>query len=376
MQFSQIVGLEETKTHLRMLADEGRMPHALMLSGSEGVGALGLAVALAQYMACSNRHDGDSCGVCPSCRRMAKLQHPDLNFCMPVVKVPPTKDEDPEAYLRDRWIEALQTNPYLTPSRWYTELGATGKQGLISAEMAEAIIEKLWYKPVELPMKFMVVWQPERMHPVAANRLLKVVEEPPEQTVFLFVSHHPELVLPTILSRVQQVIVPPVLEDDMVKALQHEGADSAKAQEIARVARGNYAQALELLREGDNQEMLALLMDLLRSGYSNNYEGIFTWVSLVLALGREREKELLAYLARMVREIYMLNLNLPELCYLIGPAREFAAKVAPYVNGRNIGWLLDAYQEAYQHVAGNGNENIIFTDLGLRHCQLLGKGVV
>ena len=182
--------------------------------------------------------------------------------------------------------------------------------------------------------------------------------------------------LPTILSRVQQVIVPPVLEADMVKALQQEGADAAKAQEIARVARGNYAQALELLREGDNQEMLTLLMELLRSGYSNNYEGIFTWVSLVLALGREREKELLAYLARMVREIYMLNLNLPELCYLIGPAREFAAKVAPYVNGRNIGWLLDAYQEAYQHVAGNGNENIIFTDLGLRHCQLLGKGVV
>ena len=206
MRFADIIGQESLKRHLAESVNKGRISHAQLFSGAAGVGTLPLAIAYAQYLNCQNRHDGDSCGECPSCRQIAEAAHPDLHFVFPVNKQGKKSGEVVlSGEFMPLWREILaDTAGYFTPQQWYDrlDLGKTLK-GLITAREADEIIRRLQFKSFESEYKIMIIWQPEAMNDEAANKILKILEEPWEKTVFLLVSERPDLLLPTIISRVQ-----------------------------------------------------------------------------------------------------------------------------------------------------------------------------
>lgn len=373
MLFKDVVGQDESKALLRQYVREARVPHALLFSGREGSGALPLALAFAQYMACPNRGPEDACGECPTCRKMSRLMHADLHFCVPLISG--REAGDPAQVVSETMgllRELLGESGYFSEMEWYARQGDSTKQGSISAAASARVLDTLWLKSFELPYKFMVVWLPERMHPVAANRLLKIVEEPPEGTVFLFASSHPELVLPTIMSRVQQVLLPPVAETAIEGALRARvGLEASRAHSIARAACGSYTAALDLVEAGGETTYLPLLEDLYRCATGRQYAALIEWVARVEQLGREQQKAMLRYFARMLRELYVLNLGQEALCHLLDDELAFARGMCPYIDGRNVGWLLDEYTETLAQVTRNGNARIVFTDFAMRHCRML-----
>ncbi|PID90197.1 MAG: DNA polymerase III subunit delta [Bacteroidetes bacterium] len=373
MQFRDVIGQENVKRLLRQRFNEGRMPHAMMLSGATGAGGFPLALALAQYMACSHRTEEDSCGQCPTCKKMAKIAHPDLHFCMPLIR---NRESDDPATVEADMLDALRAQvadtPYFSESEWYARLGDSAKQGSISAAASRRIVEALWLKSFEIPYKFMILWLPERMHLAAANRLLKIVEEPPEGTYFILLSVRPHEVLPTIASRVQQTLLPHLEQPTIARALEDRGlAQGQVALEVAQACQGDFTEAQRIAEEGGESPFLNLMQALYRGAIANRYPDLMDWVETVAKLGREPQKEMLAYFARMVREMYMFNLGQGDLCFSIGQEREFAQKVSPYVHGRNVGWLLDEYSTTLYQIARNGNPSIIFTDMAIRHARMI-----
>lgn len=378
MLYKDVVGQGDVKRILRQRVQEGRISHATMLSGASGAGGFALALATIQYMSCSNRSETDACGTCPTCKKVGKLMHPDLHFCLPLFA---EIDKKEQAAVEAETLVALRTqldsSPYFTESDWYGRLGNSSKQGSISAAASRRIVEVLALKSFELPYKFMVVWLPERLHPTAANRLLKIVEEPSEGTYFFFVSIRPQDVLTTIRSRVQQTILPPLPAEEVERALEERGyARPPLSRELGRACQGCFTTALHMLDSKSGNEFLPLLQALYRGAISKNYSNLLEWVEDATALKREKQKAMLEYFANMVRDMYMFNLEQPELCFTIGADREFAQKVSPYIHGRNVGWLLDEYNEALSQIVRNANASIVFTDLAIRHARMIMLKVV
>lgn len=377
MLFREVVGQENAKGLLRQSVLEERVPHALLFAGAEGVGTLPLALAFAQYLACPNRTEEDACGTCPTCRKMQKLMHPDLHFCAPLISGQESADPaTAQNETLNRLREQMGISPYFTEMEWYELLGDSKKQGIISANASARILEMLWFKSFELPYKFMVIWLPERMHPAAANRLLKIVEEPPTGTIFLFASTHPDEILPTIQSRVQRILLPPLEPEAMAKALiAQRGIPPNKAEELARAAGGSYTLALEFAEEEIETPYLELQKELYRRALLRRYDLMLEWVEMVVKLSREQQKSMLRYFARLLREMYVLNLGQESLCHLLGAERTFSEQMSPFVDGRNVAWLLDEYSLTLQEISRNGNATIVFTDFAMRHCRLLPKYV-
>ncbi len=210
MLFKEIIGQQEVKARLLNMVRDDRTPHALMFLGLPEQENWPWRIAMAQFLSCNDRQPEDSCGVCPSCLKFSKLVHPDLHFVVPVLKTASvTKDPVSDLFLEE-WREALLDNPYLSENQWYEAIGAENKQGIINKEESLQIIKKLGFKPYESDYRMMVIWLPEKMNQAAANKLLKMIEEPPEKTLILMVSESTDKILPTILSRTQLLHVPPL----------------------------------------------------------------------------------------------------------------------------------------------------------------------
>lgn len=375
MQFKDVIGQEQVKAYLRECVEEQRIPHALLFSGEEGHGALPLALAFAQYMGCSHRANGDSCGKCSHCKKMERYIHVDLRMYVPSFKQG-SSGVDEETL--PRFIEFLSEQPYFTETQWYEQINAEVRtQGSIFVETCEAIIESLWYRSYELPFKIVLMWLPERMVIPAANRLLKVVEEPPTETYFFFVTENEKAVLPTIRSRCQRIFVPPVDFDSLMSFLmQKRGLPEETALQLARAANGSVTEALLLEDTGGLPSFLDLMKELYRCALGLRYDQAFEWVSQVSSYTREQQKALLRYLSQMLREIYIHNLSLPQVSYLVGQELLFAQQAAPFINGRNVGYLLNEYNQALIEITRNGNARIILTDFVLQHfrCMSTQKG--
>ncbi len=275
MQFKDIIGQEELKRHLVRSVDTGRVSHAQLFTGTAGAGALALAVAYVQYLCCRHRRDGDSCGECPDCRQIAALAHPDLHLVFPVNK---QGKKAGEAMHSDAFLPAFRSlfeerRGYVTPRAWYErlDLGKTLK-GMISAREADEIIRKLSFKSFESDYKTMLVWLPEAMNEEAANKILKILEEPWERTLFLLVSERPDRLLPTILSRTQQIHVPPLRPEVLAQYAQRHGvADTAEAHRRARLAGGDLIALEHLLSGTDDarrREDFELFRTLMRLSYN------------------------------------------------------------------------------------------------------------
>ncbi len=349
MKFSDIQGQEGLKQRLAKTVDEGRVSHAQMFTGVAGSGALPLALAYVQYLNCTDRKDGDSCGVCPSCQKIAALQHPDVHFVMPVNKQGKKTGEAmvSDSFLNEWRVMFAKTGGWFDEQMWYDALGLDSLQGNISKKEADEVIRKLSFKSFEGGYKAVVVWLPERMNSEAANTLLKILEEPWDKTLFLLVSAEPRLLLPTILSRVQQTIVP---------------ADEFEAW-----------RRLHPDEEGEVNEDFDLFIELMRLSYNDKHLELIKWAEKVATIGRERQKRLLEGFIRWVRASYMVNAGLENIAYLWGSEMDFCRKFAPFIDNRNVEALIAEMESALGQLRQNGNAGIVFTHFALAVSKMIVK---
>lgn len=377
MRFADIIGQESLKRHLAESVDKGRISHAQLFSGAAGVGTLPLAIAYAQYLNCQNRHDGDSCGECPSCRQIAEAAHPDLHFVFPVNKQGKKSGEVVlSGEFMPLWREILaDTAGYFTPQQWYDrlDLGKTLK-GLITAREADEIIRRLQFKSFESEYKIMIIWQPEAMNDEAANKILKILEEPWEKTVFLLVSERPDLLLPTIISRVQEVAVPKLKIEDLMP-LAGEG-DEQRRRNLARLAGGDIIE-MRALAGGEEDavkaESFELFCALMRLSYNDKHLELIEWAEEVAALSREQQRAMLRHAARLLRESYMLHAGLGSISYLWGDEAAFCNKFAPFIGNQNVEFILNEIELAMRQVSQNGNAKIIFTHFALAVSKTINR---
>ena len=378
MRFADITGQEELKRHLVRSVDTGRVSHAQLFTGQAGYGALPLAVAYVQYLCCRHRHDGDSCGECPDCRQIASLTHPDLHLVFPVNK---QGKKSGEVVRSDEFLTPFrelfaERGGYFTPQEWYDrlDLGKTLK-GMISAREADEIIRKLSFKSFEADYKTMLVWLPETMNEEAANKILKILEEPWERTLFILVSEQPERLLPTILSRTQEVTVPGLAPQTLERVAAERGvADPLQARDMARLAGGDLLE-LERLTSGENdalrKEDFDLFCRLMRLSYNDKHLELIGWAEDAAQLTREQQRAFLRDAARLLRESYMLHAGIRSVCYLWGEELAFCTKFAPFVDSRNIEPLIDEIERASAQLAQNGNPTIVFTHFALSVSKMI-----
>ncbi len=378
MRFSDIPGNREVKERLIRAADEGRVAHAYLFHGEEGSAALPLAMAFAQYLLCTERAEGDSCGRCMACQKAEKLIHPDIHFSFPVVKTGKTEIRNIHSGLfLEPWRELVQQNPYFGPSQWYEHLGVENKQGMIYTRESEEIITKMSLTPYEADRKVLILWLPEKMHRNAANPLLKLIEEPPAGTVFLLVSADPAQVLPTIVSRCQAVRVARTDEESMRAWLAERYALTGEVLERTVMrADGNLLEAL-VIAQGQEEEarFLDLFRRWMRLSYAQDVPELVKWVEEIADLGREKQKMFLSYTLHVLRENLMINLFGDEgrSVRLTEEERTFSRKFSQYIHAGNLADLYTLLEEAWDHIAGNVNGKLVFMDVSLKLNKLLKK---
>lgn len=371
MRFADIIGHDALKARLRAQIDAGRVSHAQLFTGDAGYGSLPLALAYVQYLFCPHRHDGDSCGECPSCQQIEALAHPDLHFVYPVNK---REKKAGEVVISDmfidKWRAIWQRNSGIfSAEEWYSDLdlGKTMK-GLISAKESEEIIRKLQFKSYSSEYKAMIIWLPETMNQEAANKILKILEEPWEKTLFILVSEQPELLLQTITSRTQEVTVGRIDVATLQGVAMREGKAQDVAHNIARLAGGSMLELRELLR-GATDESRALSFELftrlMRLSYNDKHLELFEWADDIAALTREGQRQFFLHAVRLLRESYMLHAGLGAISYLWGEERDFCVKFAPFIGNQNIEILVEEIERAMLQIQQNGSPRIVFTHFAL-----------
>ena len=375
MQFRDIIGQEEIKRKLIRSVGDGRISHAQLLAGPTGRGTLALAIAYAQYIHCPHRTADDSCGECPSCRQIAGLAHPDLHFVFPVnsAKGKSGSERPRSDHFLAQWREVIgRTGGYLDEPMWYSVLEMDNKQGLISKNEADEVIRKLAFKAFESEYKIVIIWLPERMRPEAANGLLKIFEEPWDKTLFLLVSEAPDKLLPTIVSRVQGITVPPIADEALAAYLTTvRGAGIEEARTVARLSGGDLCVAEKMLDNDEHDPAFGPFVELMRLSYNDRHMELLDWAERMSALGREEQKQLLSHAIRLLRASYMLHAGLEQIAFLYDEELTFCRKFAPYVGNHNIEPLLSEMELAIRQLGQNGNPKIIFAHFALVVSKLI-----
>jgi len=371
MKFSDITGNDDVKKALVSMADTGKVAHAMLLYENEGCGALALALAYIQYLNCPHRHDGDSCGECPTCGKISRLIHQDLHFIFPVnsgSKVSASSRPTSETYL-PIWRELLLKNPYFTESRLYEALGIENKSGNIAVAEARYILEKLSFTSVEDGYKSVVVWLPEKMNAEAANRLLKIVEEPPAKTVFIFITHSPEKVLPTISSRCQSFRVLPSSKEEVGDVLCRQFSFSRdEADVLANVSGGSVGVALHEA-EGTQEYNLYMDMfsDLLRGAREKNLLSVLEVSEQMAALdSREKQKAFCSFAGDCLRKIYMVQQGMASIANLRPRETDFFTSASEWCSPSFCEKIMGQLDRSVSLIDRNVNAKIVFCDLANR----------
>jgi len=374
MNFSRIPGQTEIISRLLRSVREERVSHAQLFTGPAGCGSLALALAYAQYVSCEDKKENDSCGVCKSCVKYEKMIHPDLHFVFPVIKGKKVTDPVSDNYIDD-WREFVRKSPFFGLNNWLDTIEVGNAQGLIFASEASEIIRKLSLKTFESDFKIMIIWLPEKMHQATANKLLKMIEEPPEKTLFLLVSEEPDKILPTILSRCQLFKIPSFSNEEVKSYLRSTfGTTELKSADIARVANGNLLRAIELCENDETaRENLENFKTLMRHAWKRDVLSLITWSEEISSLGRESQKNFLSNSLRLLRENLMLSIDQLQnnLVFLGGEEAEFSGKFHPFINSNNIYPLVDEFSLAHSHIEANGYAKAIFLDLALKVTKLI-----
>lgn len=372
MNFSQVIGQQQVKQHLLQMAREDHLPHALMFCGPRGAGKMPLVLAFASYLLCENPSDEESCGCCPSCRMLQDWAHPDLHFSFPVCKRKSTDKPVSDDYLQE-WRKLLLQNPYFDTENWLEALKAENQQIVHYVSESDSLQKKLALKSSQGGRRVVVMWLPERMNTEMANKLLKLIEEPPVGTHFLLVSEDPEMVLGTIQSRVQRVNVPALEENEIFRALVDQlcvGEDVARG--IARVAQGSYVDALKRLEAGsEEQQFFELFKQLMRLSYMRKIKDMRMWADQVADMGRERQKRMLVFFQRMLRENFIYNFRSCQMNYQTQEESEFSVNFARFINEKNVIKIMDELSDAQRDIEQNVNPRMVFFDFALKMIVLL-----
>lgn len=375
MRFADIPGHDDVKQRLISQVDEGHMPHALLIEGPAGSGKFALARALAQYMHCTNRITGhDSCGKCPSCQQHQTFNHADTVFSFPIIKRGSTSNPVSDDYLPE-FRDFLTESQWMDYEDWLQRLDNINAQPVIYVSEANELLRKLNYTAVTSRFKIVLMWLPEKLREDAANKLLKLVEEPHSDTIFMLVSNSPRQILPTIYSRTQRVGVKRYADEEVADYLASAcGVDEADAAQIAKLAEGNMARALSLISVSKERQLyLDLFKELMRKAYTRKVADLKAWAADLAALGREREMQFLDYCARMIRENFILNLKEPELNCLTADELQFSINFSPFINEKNVIKLFKVINDAKVDIAANGNAKLINFDVALKTILLLKK---
>ncbi|MGQ9619673.1 MAG: DNA polymerase III subunit delta' [Bacteroidales bacterium] len=376
MNFARIPGHQEIIARLIRSVKEQRVSHAQLFTGPEGCGSLALALAFAQFISCENRQEADSCGKCKSCLKYEKMIHPDFHFVYPVIKKKNSTEEPVSDDYLPQWREYMGQSPFRSINDWFDKIGSeeTGQGMIYTAESSE-IIRKLSLKPYESDFKIMIIWLPERMNQTSANKLLKMIEEPPEKTLFLMVSDEPDKILPTIMSRCQMVKIPAFKSDEVTSYLRSTyGATFKEADEIARLARGNILRAINLIEKDEaTKHNLEHFRTLMRNAWKRDVAAHIEWADKMASAGRETQKNFLDYSLRLLRENLMLSLNQVQnqLVFLSDEEALFSEKFHPYITLSNCIQIADEFNLAAMHIEANGYARLVFLDLALKVTKVI-----
>ena len=381
MLFSEILGQEYIKNHLTKSALSGRIPHAQLFVGPEGCGTLAMAIAYAQFVLCNNS-ETENTGGNDSCNlKFQSLTHPDLHFVYPNVTNEDIKTKPKSADFIMDWREFVLQNPYGSLFDWHKHLGVQNKQGMIRVEDASEVLKSLALKSYEGGYKIMIIWMADKMNLEASNKLLKLLEEPPEKTLFILISESEEDIIQTIRSRCQVLHFGALPEIIISKALiERHQIDPASASKIAHQAQGNYNKALQILNnETDDLPFEKWFVDWVRAafrakGNAAAIQDLISWSEEIAGLGREGQKQFLNYCIVMFRQAMLFNYQTNNLVYVEPTVEKFTwDKFAPFVNGNNINAIFSELSDAIYHIERNGNAKIILTDLSIKLTRLIHK---
>ena len=381
MQFSEILGQEHIKSHLTKSANLGRIPHAQLFVGPEGSGTLAMAIAYAQYIICSNQN-AENLGSNEACNlKFNKISHPDLHFIYPTVSTEDVKTKPKSIDFITEWRKFLSENIYGSLFDWYQTLGVKNKQGEIRVDDAQEILKSLALKSYEGGYKVMIIWMADKLNIAASNKLLKLLEEPTDKTVFILISENEEDIIQTIRSRCQVLHFNGLPEKIISEALiTRENIESKTAVKIAHQAQGNYNKALQLLQpDSETVFFEKWFVDWVRAafrakGNAAAIQDLIQWSEQIAALGRETQKKFLHFCIDMFRQALLLNYQTPSLVYIEAQVEKFKLEnFAPFVNGNNINDIFQELSDAMYHIERNGNAKIILTDLSIKLTRLIHK---
>ena len=371
MRFSDITGHNEIKDSLRNLANRGKMPHAFLFSGISGIGKMRTARAFAQYIHCKNRIDGDSCGRCPSCIQHQKHNNPDLHYIYPIVK------KDGSLISKDlieEWREMLEDYSFMPPEKWNELIKAGNSQPAIYVNESEEIISRASLSAFQENYKIFIIWLPEKMRLEAANKLLKIIEEPFEDTIFILVSNNDSKILPTIQSRTQRYNFKPLSENELKDLLLKTGVSPEMAEDAARISEGSLQKADDIACHPEELiEFSDLFKDIMRAAYALKAKSLKEHSETSAAFGREKLLRFLSYCGRMIRENYIYNYNIPPLVLMTREESDFSSRFAPFIHDGNVEQLSEEIARAAQDIERNGNSKIVMYDLMLLLSRLVRK---
>lgn len=362
MTFEEVIGQKEAEQKLTQLVEEGRVPHAILLCGPIGCGKMAVALAFASRLLNNS----------PMLHQWA---HPDLHFTYPTIKLPSMGSEHQPVSddFAKEWREMLLQNPYFTMDQWMDAMGAANQQAIITGAESDELSRKLSLKSSQGGYKISIIWLPERMNLTSANKLLKLLEEPPQQTVFIMVSEEPEQLLETIRSRTQRIDLKRIDDSAIQQALiRQRGLDDDTAYRIARIANGSWVKAIsELNAENENRQFFEKFVTLMRLAYMRNVHDLKKWSEAVAAYGREKQKRMLSYFLHLVRENFMFNFQQPELNYMTQEEENFSKKFARFINETNVMEISELMSKCLRDIGQNANPKIVFFDMALKMIVLL-----
>lgn len=369
MRFNDIPGHSHEKQRLIDMARGGRMPHALLLSGHPGLGKLAMARAFASFLHCQNpTPEGDSCGTCPSCRQHRSLNHIDTIYVYPVIKRDSTKPALSDDFIDD-WRAFLGENMFASIERWGQILnkGKTNTKPVIYVDESTNLVNRMAYASHGSQYKIVIIWQPERMNEQAANKILKLIEEPFADSLFLLVSDQPDKILPTILSRTQRVELSGYSDSEVAQYL----ADTHQlsptdAMALAHLAEGNMITARQLMADNSSRtEYFDWFKDLMRTAYVRDVKRLREWAYALAGESRERQMQFYEFAMRLIRENFIFNFQLQGLNYLTTDEESFSRNFARFISENNVEGIMDVFEKARTDISGNANAKIVNFDAAI-----------
>lgn len=374
MRFSDIPGQQQIKDRLRKTVHEQRVSHAQLFLGPAGSGKLALALAYAQYINCHNRTLEDSCGVCPSCLQYSKLAHPDLHFLFPIATTKEVDSKPLSSMFLSHWRKIVpEKKGFFTLNDWYEKIGIENKQGLINTEDCNDLIKKLSYTSYESEYKVMIIWMIDKIHHQGANKILKILEEPPDKTLFILITEQQDLILPTIISRTQLIKFPKYSDAEITQGLiALTGCSQEDAHSAQFMAEGNMTEAINIINEGESHnEIFLKFRDWMRICWKGDVLSASKMADEIKNSGREYMKRFLIYALKVVRNCTLNNFNLTNYINIEGDEKKFVNDFTRFINPSNVNLFQKEFNDAIYHVERNAHGSILFMDMSLKAMKWL-----